>query len=205
MNCLLCNKPFGDTITLGCGHTFDKMCLKQDFFNKSEILEPCTCPICLKPYNSILLINVYIPNAKIQRERILEIENWVTEHAHNLDRIYGREHPRHEYTPRPTKESMNEATLMGKQLINQLIKEKEEKQEALIKQKQIENKVLKKQQIESEEIIQEQQGIIREQQIENEALTRQQIELTQKLLRQEQYYNTFQKSNRRNGKPKMYF
>jgi len=194
MNCLLCNKPFGDTITLGCGHTFDKMCLRQDFFNKSEILEPCTCPICLKPYDSGLLINVYIPNAKIQRERILEIQNWVTQHAHNLDRIYGREHPRHEYTPRPTKESMNEATLMGKQLLKQRIKEKEEKQEALIQQKQIENEVLKRKQIESEAFIQQQNEVITRQEIESDALIQQQEERIQELERElERRYNNFQK------------
>jgi len=236
MSCLLCHQPFGEnTITLDCGHKFDKSCLRQDYLNKSELLEPCSCPICLKLYNPSPLINAHIPNTREQTHRILYIYDWVRKRARELDNEHGRKHPPNEYRAVPTKESMDEATLMGKQLIKQRIKEKEEQQEALIKQQQIENQVLRRQQIESEEIIQEQQELIGEQQIENQLLRRQQIEsealiqeqqienqvlrrqqiereelirdqkeLIQKLSRQEQYYNTFEKLKGKNRKP-VYF
>ena len=230
MSCLLCHQPFGEnTITLDCGHKFDKSCLRQDYLNKSELLEPCSCPICLKLYNpSPLTYNAHIPNIRDQINRIDYIHRWVRKRARELDNEHGREHPSNEYRAVPTKESMDEATLMGKQLIKQRIKEKEEQQEALIKQQQIENQVLRRQQIESEELIQEQQELIREQQIENQVLRRQQIEsearireqqienqvlrrqqiereeLIQKLSRQEQYYNIFEKLKEKNRKP-VYF
>jgi hypothetical protein len=226
MSCLLCDQPFGqNTITLKCGHTFDKTCLKQDFLNKLELLEPCACPICLKLYNPTPLThNAYIPNIYEQTLRIDKINSWVRERARELDNEHGREHPPNKYS----KESMDEARLMGKQLIKQRIKEKEEQQEELVKQQQIENQVLRRKQIETEELIQEQQELIRDQQIENQVLRRQQIErealirdqqienqvlrrqqiekeeLIQKLSRQEQYYNTFEKLKGKNRKP-VYF
>ena len=182
MSCLLCNEPFENPITLNCGHTFDKMCLRQDFLNRQEILEPCVCPVCLNPYNYSLLINVYVPNTKEQRERIFKIKDWVKKTARDLDRLYQREHAPNEYTVNPTKESINEATLMGKQLIKQQEQQKKEKQQALIKQQQNQNEILMRQQIESEILIQEQKKLIQE------------------LLRErEEYYNTFQKPKGKNS------
>ena len=185
MNCLLCNEPFGENpITLNCGHTFDKTCLRQDFLNKQENLELCTCPICLKPYNSSLLINVYIPKTKEQRNRIFEIQDWVKKTARTLDTLYEREHAPNEYTANPTKDSMNEARLMGKQFIKKKAqqKEKEQKelifqQQELIKQLQKENEVLVQQQIEIKVLVREQKELIQELQKENEVLVQQQIEI----------------------------
>jgi hypothetical protein len=176
MTCLLCNQPFGEnTITLDCGHTFDKTCLRQDFFNKSEILEPCTCPICLKPYNSSLLINVYIPTSKIQRERILKIQDLVRKRAYELDEEHQREHPLNKYTPAPTKESMDEAKLMYKQRIKQKEQRRKEKQEELILQQkaviqQKEELILEQKAViqQKEELIVELKGVIKQKEEQNE-------------------------------------
>ena len=183
MSCLLCNKPFGeDTITLDCGHTFDKVCLRQDNLTKEASLDPCTCPVCLTPcppYLSTILINVHIFNGRVQRERIYKIQDWVRKKAYELDEKYGRKHPPNKYTPKPTKESMDEARLMGKQLIQQ---EKQEQEEELIVQKQAIIEHL-------EEIILQKQALIEHQQEENEVLMQKQREneiRIQELIQREQ-------------------
>ena len=191
MSCLLCNKPFGeDTITLDCGHTFDKVCLRQDILTKKASLDPCTCPVCLTPcppYLSTILINVHIFNGRVQRERIYKIQDWVRKTAYDLDKKYGRKHPQNKYSSKPTKESMDEATLMGKQRIKQEEQQEKEEQEELIQQQQKENEVLMLQQKEDKALIQEQEELIQElilQQKENEVLMLQQKE--DKILIQEQ-------------------
>jgi hypothetical protein len=198
MNCLLCDKPFGqNTMTLECGHTFDKTCLRQDFLNKSEVLEPCSCPICLKLYNPTPLThNAYIPNTLEQIERIDNIHRWVRDRARQLDNEYGREHPPNKYSPAPTKESMDEARLMGKQRLKQQARQQKQEQEALIREQQIENEVLTRQQIENEAFIQQQTKVITRQQKESEELTQQLEERIQELERElelERRYNNLQK------------
>ena len=186
MSCLLCNKPFGeDTITLDCGHTFDKVCLRQDNLTKQASLDPCTCPVCLTPcppYLSTILINVHIFNGRVQRERIYKIQDWVRKKAYDLDKKYGRKHPPNKYTPKPTKESMDEARLMGKQLIQQEKQQQEEEQEELILQKQALIEHL-------EELILQKQALIEHQQEENEVLMQKQREnevRIQELIQREQ-------------------
>jgi len=199
MSCLLCDQPFGqNTMTLECGHTFDKTCLRQDFLNKLEVLEPCSCPICLKLYNPIPLTdtNAYIPNTLEQIERIDNIHRWVRDRARQLDNEYGREHPPNKYSSAPTEESMDEARLMGKQRLKQQARQQKQEQEALIREQQIENEVLKRQQIESEAFIQQQNELITRQEIESDALIQQQEERIQELERElelERRYNNFQK------------
>jgi hypothetical protein len=215
MSCLLWDQPFGqNTITLNCGHKFDKKCLRKDFQEKLEIPEPCICPICFKDYYAALLINVDIFTTEIRKERISKIQALVRKRAYELDKEHQRVHTPNEYKINPTKESMDEARLIYKQLLKQQALQQKQEQEALIREQQRENEVLKRQQIESEELIQEQQELIREQQIQNQVLKRQQIEREelirdqkeriQKLSRQEQYYNTFEKLKGKNRKP-VYF
>jgi hypothetical protein len=156
MTCLLCNEPFeGKKITtLGCGHKFHGVCLRQDLYDRDENLDECVCPLCLKPYMDSLLISEDLPpNSQIQRIRIFKINEMVIQKAYDLDEQYGRKNK--EIPSIPTKESMDEARLMAKQRLKQQARQQKQEQEALIR---------------------EQEALIREQQIENEVLTRQQIE-----------------------------
>jgi hypothetical protein len=75
MTCLLCNEPFKEkTTTLGCGHKFDSVCIRQDLYNRDENLDECVCPLCLKPYQyTVLIFENLPPNSEIQRARISKI------------------------------------------------------------------------------------------------------------------------------------
>jgi hypothetical protein len=197
MSCLLCDQPFGEnTITLNCGHKFDKKCLRKDFQEKLEIPEPCICPICFKDYYASLLTNVDIFTTEIRKERISKIQALVRKRAYELDKEHQRVHTPNEYKINPTKESMDEARLIYKQLLKQQALQQKQEQEALIREQQRENEVLKRQQIESEAFIQQQNEVITRQEIESDALIQQQEERIQELERQlelERRYNNFQK------------
>lgn len=191
MTCLLCNEPFKEKkiTTLGCGHKFHSVCLRQDLYDRDENLDECVCPLCLKPYMySILISEDRPPNS--QRIRILKINEMVIQKAYELDEQYGRKNK--ENPSLPTKESMDEARLMGKQHLKQQARQQKQEQEALIREQealireqQIENEVLTRQQIESEAFIQQQEERIQQQEERIQELERER-EL-------ERRYNNFQK------------
>jgi hypothetical protein len=200
MTCLLCNEPFKEkkTTTLGCGHEFHSVCLRQDLYNRYENLDECVCPLCLKPYQyTVLIFEDLPPNSRIQRDRIFEINKMVIEKAHELDKNNGRTNK--ENPSRPTKESMDEAKLMCKQNIKQQEqRQKEEQEELILQQKAViqhqEELIvqLKSDIQQKEELILELKAVIKqkeEQNEEQEELIVQKNAIIQELSRQPQQPN----------------